>query len=318
MLGRRQAIIVGALGAVAPRLVLAQARPRIGVLLLGSGSVALPHLIQSLSDLGYRDGVGATIDVRRADDRPDRLSDLAKQLVGARCRLVYTVGDELGILALRKVDASIPIVFVAISFDPLEKGIVRSLARPGGNITGVYLPLSSTSSKRLELATQILPEVKRFLVLSDEFAQGQLVAVERAARSLGVELTVVRFDKQPYDIEAAFARGKKEGARAVMVLTSLHLVLSHKRIAAEARKHRAPAFGPRAETGWLASYTIQDPIYMRRAAHLGAQILQGANAGELPVEQPSEYEVIVNLRHAKELGITVPASVLVRATKIIE
>jgi len=315
MTTRRSFLFAGALGATIPTCLLGQSPPlRIGILSPGKDPFVAPMIVQALSEAGYRDGAEVAIDFREADD----VRTQARELVDAKCALIFALGNDLAPRALRETGTDIPVVFVAINYDPVEKGIVASLARPGGSITGVYLPTIALAVKRFELASEMLPPATRFIVLSDTLTKHQLAAIRHAAQSRKIQLHVVEYDKEPYDFAGSFNLSRNAGAFAVLSLTSRRLALERAQIAALALSHGMPAFGPGASSDWLGSYTINGKIYARRAAHIAVRLLRGAKPADVPVEQPDEFEIMVNLRLAKQLGIKIPSSVLVRATKIIE
>jgi putative ABC transport system substrate-binding protein len=212
------------------------------------------------------------------------------------------------------------VIFIAVDFDPLAQGFVASLRSPGGNMTGVYLRQGAVAAKRLEIAQETLPGAKRFLVLADEYTQEQLDAVRRAAETARVTLTVVEFRKQPYDFAAAFETGRHAGVEAVIGLGSPVFAANLSKVSEFLARHRLPAIGSwyAAEAGFLLSYSGDHVKAGRRAADLGVRVLKGAKPPDTPVEQVDEFELVVNLKTARALGVKIPHAVLTRATRAIE
>ena len=206
-LTRRHFVLVSALGAMAPSWVCAQARPvRIGMLSARplAESLFASGIVRALAQIGYREGAGMILEFRSADSVPDRFPKLAGELVDLKCDLIFAVGSEVVARSLRDQRATSPIVIVAADYDPVAKGIVQSMSRPGGNITGIYMHVLALVPKRLEILREVVPAASRFLVFADPFSQDQLAPLEQAAAAMRVSLTTIRFAKQPYDFSAAF------------------------------------------------------------------------------------------------------------------
>ena len=324
MTTRRQVLVAGALGLLAAHRVAAQTGvPHIGMLVPVGIHAPLPQtVLQRLSELGYRDGAEMLLEHRSADGIDEHYPKLARELIDARCELIFAFG-HFAAAALRDARTSVPVVFLAPDTDPLEKGYVDSLNRPGRNLTGVYVPAPALAVKRLEIAQEVFPQASRFLVLSDTYSQDQLLALRRAAEVRRVQLTVVEFLERPDDADlvAAFEAGRRAGADALLGLNSPHLVTNRARLAALIVKSRMPAFLPTSmaeEPGILIGYHSNITKLARRAAEFGVRILKGAKTIEIPVEQADEFDLFVNLKTAKVLGVKVPYSVLARATRVIE
>jgi len=325
---RRPALIVAlALGILLPPLAADTQPPgrtfRVGILSAANPRTA-PQWVafeQRLRELGYVDGQNFSFDFRDAGGRAERMPDLATELAGLKPHLIVTAGPEATLKAVRQVAGTIPIVMVAIDYDPIALGYVAGLARPAGNITGLFFQQLELTGKRLELLTEALPGIGRVAVFWDDFAADQFKAAEAAARTLRVQLHAVKMRNPPYDFEAALRTVVQERPGALLGLASPLLFRERARVAELALKHRLPTiFSVRqyAEAGGLMSYGVSFRDMFRRAAEYVDKILKGAKPGDLPIEQPTKFELVVNLKTAKALGLTIPPSVLVRADEIIE
>jgi len=320
---RRTFVIATALGAAAPG-VFAQPRPvKVGILLARplNTSFYAPPLVRRLSELGYREGSGMQVESRSADGVADRFPKLARELVELKCNVLFGVGPEQAARALQGAGSDIPIVLVAVDYDPVERGLVASFRRPDRNTTGVYVPQAQLAVKRLELMREVLPSARRFLVLSDVFSRDQLTVLRGVADAAGVQLTVIEFGKPPYDLDAAFDSARQAKVDALIGLTSPVFATRAKDIAELLAKHRLPASGWLSAvgiSGFLISYGDDPAKVGRRAAEIGARILKGAKPADIPVEQAGEYELGIDAKVARTLGVKVPESVLARATRIIE
>jgi putative ABC transport system substrate-binding protein len=297
---------------------------RIGVLGATSASayaVYLDAFRQGLRDLGYVEGKNIVIESRWAEGRYDRLSSLAAELIQAKVDLIVTHGPS-GARAAKQATSTVPIVMAVVG-DAVATGLVASLSRPGGNVTGSTFFWPELSAKRLELLTQVLPGVTRVAVLSNPDNpnfQGPLKeADDVAARVLRLELQHVDA-RGPADLEQAFSVVVKWRANALVIPEDAVFISHAKRIAALAIKNqlRTIGFGEYAEAGGLLAFGVSFADLWRRAAVFVDKILRGARPADLPVERPTKFEVIINLKTAKVLGLTIPQSVLLRADKVIE
>src|SRR5512145_3042020 len=318
MTTRRQFLLATASSALGVRLAAAQSRSRVGIVagIPREKSLATRVLLERLAELGYREGTTISVEYRNSA-RVDRHPALAREMIERRCDVIFAIGQESMARALRDARTSVPVVLIATEYDPVESGIVESFARPGGNITGVYAPISALLGKRVEIAQEILPKADRFLVLADDLSKRQLDALRIVGRARGLQLTVAEFAQPPYDFASAFEDGRRAGVQGVLLLTSPEFLSSRKEITALLEQHRLPAFAPDALAdlpGVLASYSIDTRKFIRRAAELGERILKGVKADENPLEQPDEYTILLNLRTARALSIKVPYSVVSRAT----
>jgi putative ABC transport system substrate-binding protein len=324
MTSRRQFVVASALGAIAPAWAFSQARSvRIGILapIPRVKSIPIPSLVERLGELGYRENAGMLLEYRSADGAVDRFAKLARELIDVNCDLIFAIGPEHSARAMLDARSPVPVVILAIDYDPVEKGIIASLRRPEANMTGVYLPQAALAVKRLEIAREVVPKARKLLVLADAYSRDQLDAVRKAAEGAGVSLTVVDFTKQPYDYAAAFEIGRRAGVEALVGLTSPVFAADGGAISALLSQHRLPgvAFFPRlAEEGFLMSYGADIVKAARRVADIGVRILKGAKPADIPLEQSDAYELVVNLKTAKKLGLKIPYAVLARATRVIE
>ena len=275
---------------------------------------------QSLRDLGYVEGKNLRIEYRYAEGKLDLLPSLASELVQQQVDVIVTVGTP-GVLAAKNATGTIPIVFVSVT-DPVANGVVASLARPGGNVTGLSILAPELSRKRLELLKEAFPKVTRTLVLWNPTSSGESLSfteTQGIAKSLGVQLHSMEV-RGASDFESGFQRAKKAGVQALITLPSPVVNSSLKQVLEFAAKTRLPAMYFTSEFvdgGGLMSYAPSFTEQFRRAATYVDKILKGAKPAELPVEQPTKFEFIVNLKAAKQIGLTVPPNVLARADKVI-
>jgi putative ABC transport system substrate-binding protein len=321
---RKLVIALGAAAFAAPLSSLAQApaaKPaRIG--LLGPSSVAggaswAAGLVANLRDLGYVEGTNLTVEPRWTEGKSDRLAELAAELVRLNVDVIVTFQTPAA-LAAKEATKTIPIVMAAAA-DPVATGLVASLARPGGNVTGLSGATSELTAKNLELIRQILPSAKRVAVLvnaADTFAKLFLEQNQLAARTLGVELqTVMVRSGEPLD--AAFEEIAKARASAVIVQPSL----PYKPVVEMALQYRLATSAPGqgfADAGGLLAYTQSIADRDRQAALYVDKILKGAKPADLPVHQPTKFELVINLKTAKGIGLKIPPGVLARADRVIE
>jgi putative ABC transport system substrate-binding protein len=298
--------------------------PRIGVLLSSSQlshSTYVEALLQGLRELGYAEGRNITLEYRYGDGKPDRLPKLAAELVGLNVDLIVTSGTPTT-RAAQQATRTIPIVMTLVG-DP--KRFVASLAKPGGNITGLTQLSVELDGKRLELLTEALPKVSRVAVLFDPARSvgviGPLQPTRKAAEALGVKLLPLELRAPNPDFEGAFRTAKREHVGALLVAPGPAIDLHRKRVVDLAATSRLPAmYGSRefVDLGGLMSYGPSYPDLFRRAATYVDKILKGARPAEIPVEQPTKFELVISLKTAKTLGLTIPPATLARADQIVE
>jgi putative ABC transport system substrate-binding protein len=271
---------------------------------------------QGLRDLGYTEGKNIVIESRFAEGKPDRLPDLAAELVRLNVDVIVTSGPP-STRAAKKATSTIPIV-MAEDPDPVATGLVASLARPGGNITGLSSLSPEISGKRLEILKEVLPKLSRVAVLGTGNA-ALVRETDLAAQALGLQLQYLEI-REPNDIEAAFQKTAKGRADAVMLLENPVNLSHRKKIVDLAVRNRLPAIYPWpefVEEGGLVTYTASRTDLFRRAATYVDKILKGAKPADLPVEQPTKFEFVINLNAAKQIGVTIPPNVLARADRVI-
>jgi len=297
--------------------------PRVGVLLALSHS-AISDRIQAfregLRELGYVEGKTIVVEYRYADGKFERLPDLATELVGLKVNVIVT-GGPTATRPAKKATATIPIV-MAQDTDPVGNGFVASLARPGGNITGLSNYHPDLSGKQLELLKEVVPRLARVAVLGNSKEPGNAQALKEtklagAALKLKLQFLDVR---ELQDIETAFHAATKERADAILVLSSPIATSQRTQVAQLAIKNRVPIMyqvSESVEAGGLMTYGVSTADLWRRSATYVHKILKGAKAGDLPVEQPMKFEFVINLKAAKQIGLTIPPNVLVRANRVI-
>ena len=276
---------------------------------------------QQMRQLGYVEGQNVRFEPRWAQGDHDRLQTLAAELVGLKMDLIVT-GGQATVTAARRVTSTIPIV-MATGSDPVALGLVSSLRQPGGNITGITSINSELAAKRLDLLRTIAPGASRIAMLWDGTDAGSRLGVqqtEAAAKTAGVSIHSVPVGTAAA-LEAVFASVVRDGAKALIIVSTARLFSDRKRLAELAVKHRLPTVvGLReyAEAGALASYGTDYPDLFRRAATFVDKILKGAKPSDLPIEQPTKFDLVINLKTAKALGLTIPPSLLQRADQVIE
>jgi putative ABC transport system substrate-binding protein len=298
---------------------------RIGYLSSGSSTTG-PHLLeafrQGLRELGWVEGQNTIIEYRRAEGRLERLSDLAAELVRLQVDTIVAPVIQ-DVAAAKKATGTIPIVMVAVT-DPVGTGLIASLARPGGNVTGLAFSVGAeTYGKGLGLLKETVPNLRRVAILWNPANPTQPLAirvVKGAARSMGVQLQLLEA-RGPNDFDGAFAVMAKERSGALLVVSDIEFFLHRARLAELAARSRLPAiYGARdyVDAGGLMSYGPSLVVQFRRAATYVDRILKGAKPGDLPVEQPTTFELVINLKTAKTLGLTIPPSLLQQADQVIE
>jgi putative tryptophan/tyrosine transport system substrate-binding protein len=276
---------------------------------------------QRLRDLGYVDGQTITIDYLSADGQAKRFPILAAACLRLKADIIVATTTDAA-QAAKNATRTTPIVMHALG-DPVASGLVVSLARPGGNVTGVSMMSPGLAAKRLELLKEALPRLSRVLVLSDlgdSIAAPQLKELENAAHSLAVKL-LVRDIRTADDLPAAFDAGARARAEGLLTTAETILAVHHKRVVELAARRRLPGMYPyrsAVAAGGLIAYISRTPNLQARTAFYVDKILKGANPADLPIEQPTKFELVINLKTAKALGLTVPQSLLLRADEVIE
>lgn len=277
--------------------------------------------LKRLRELGFVEGLNLVIERRDSEGNAEKLPGLAAELARQNCDVLVAPGAESVLVALKQATRDTPIVVWANDYDPVVTGHIASFARPGGRITGVSLLQAELPAKRVELLKELLPHAKRIAVFSDSASTGQLNVAQAAAKHLGLNLQVFEFKRQPYDYETAFAGAVRVKAEALLQLGSAFFVPARQLIPALALKYRLPSMfhhSAWAEAGGLLSYGPNFSNSYRRVAEYVGMILNGRKPADLPVEQPTTFELVVNAKTAKALGVTIPGLILLRADRLIE
>src|SRR5437899_2198226 len=281
--------------------------------------------LQGLRDLGYVEGRNLLIEYRDAAGKTERFPALAAELVALKVDVIVAAGGTLAALAAKQATTTLPIVFAAVG-NPVAEGLVTSLARPSGNVRGLSLVQQEIVGKSLELLKQAVPEVSRVALLlkpdsmPDRAKKARLNAADLAARAVGVRLQVVEA-RGPEDFDRAFSDMTRARAGALTVLATPVFDSERRRLVDLAAKNRLPtvySYRSYVEAGGLMSYGPDLPDSFRRAATYVDTILKGAKPADLPVEQPTKFDFVINLKTAKALGLTIPPSLLQRADQIID
>lgn len=293
---------------------------RVGVLLFGNPDAdAFPVIRRGLGALGYVEGRNIRFEHRYAEGRPERLPDLASDLVRAKPDLIIAAGGDVAPFASRAT-ATIPIVMIT-SADPVQGGLVTSFARPGGNVTGVTFVSADLAAKRLQFLKEAAPGLARVGVLwNPDHPDGEFPATQAVSRPLGVQVSSLEV-RGPGDFAGAFGAAIRERTEAVVVISSRLMTGNLPRILDLASQNRlliVSGWGPWAAAGGLLSYGPDlDAVILRSAAYVD-RILKGAKPADLPVERPTKFQLVINLKTAKAFGLTIPQSLLLQANQVIE
>jgi ABC-type uncharacterized transport system substrate-binding protein len=327
---RRREFITLLGGAAAwPLVARAQqpARYRIGHLAIAAPTDTPPPppanwdaFVQGLREIGYTDGQNIAFEHRSAHDRPELFPKLALELAGLKVDVIFARGTW-ALAAARNATRTIPIVGIDLEIDPVEAGLVASIARPGGNITGLFLDLSELSGKHLEILKEIRPGLSRVAVLGNpDINAAQIRELERVARSLVMQIRAVDV-KKATDLDGAFDTAKNWRADALIVLSNPLNLAYRTRIGDFAEKASLPTiylYRAHVDAGGLISYGPDLPDMFRRCGVYVGRILGGIKPADLPIERPVRFELVINLKTAKALGLTVPPTLVARADEVIE
>jgi putative ABC transport system substrate-binding protein len=327
---RRELItVIGGAAVVWPLTGRAQqpARYRVGHLAIAAPTDTPPPppanwnaFEQGLREAGYIEGRNIAFEHRSAHDQPELFPKLAFELASLKVDVIFARGTW-ALTAAKKATQTIPIVGIDLESDPVEVGLVASIARPGGNITGLFLDLSELSGKHLQFLKEIIPATSRVAVLGDnDINAPQLRELKRVAQSLALQTQAVEL-KSATNLEGAFDSAKSWGADALIVLSNPLALAYRKRIGELAAKAGLPTiylYRAHVDAGGLISYGPDLPDMFRRAGAYVGRILGGTKPADLPIERPARFELVVNLKTAKVLGITIPETILVRADEVIE
>jgi putative ABC transport system substrate-binding protein len=326
---RRRDFITFVGGAAASWPVAARAQQpgkvfRIGFLGVSRDALGTAANYQAFSDElrenGFSEGQNLIIEYRWSDDQRG-VSVAGAELLRANLDLIVAQGSEAALKAVIDASRPIPIVVQAINYDPIARGYVASLARPGGNITGLFYQQAELAAKKVELLTQAVPGRTSLGILWDALVTDELEAAQRAAKALRLEFHALKLENPPYNFTAAFQTVAQTGAQMLLVLSSPLFALYRRQIAELTIEHRLPTmftFKTYVAAGGLMSYGVDTLVMHRRTAEFVAKILKGAKPADLPVEQPTKFELAINLKTAKALSVTLPQNMLVAADEVIE
>jgi putative tryptophan/tyrosine transport system substrate-binding protein len=296
-------IFTGALGTGRTRLAHAQqGQPRpYRVALLSAGNPrSSPQWVafdERMRALGYIEGQNIQTEFRNGEGRPDRFAGAAAELMLFQPDVVVAAGPELVLRAARDAANGLPLVIIAVDADPIASGLAASLGRPGGNVTGISFRQTELAAKRLELLKEALPAIQRVAVLWDVFAADQHQSLRDAAAALSISMILIELRDAPYDIKAAFARARDAGVHAVLVSLSPDIFRQREHVVRIAFENGLPAVFPLrefTEAGGLMSFGVSFPAQWRRAAEYLDKVLKGARPADLPIEQPTKFELVVN------------------------
>jgi len=295
--------------------------PIVGVLLRMAlpDDPVVPAIREGLRRFGYVDGTSIRIERRGAENQVDRLPALAKELVDLGADIIV-VGAEPAARAARQASSTIPIIIISFDHDPVVSGLIDSFSRPSGNVTGIFARTSELVGKRLELLREALPSVSRVAIFWDSASVRQLRAVEPSTRALGLDVERIELGGS-YDFAAAFNTARKRKAQAVVLLFSPMFVQERARVACLALESRMPTMYQEetaVKAGGLMSYGPSVAEMFGRSAYYIDRLLKGAKVSDLPVEQASNFRLVVNLKTAKALRLTIPQSLLLRADEVIQ
>jgi len=325
---RRRAVVL--LGTLAMWPLVRAAEPVTKVLRVGYigtnrdstlGEAIYQAFLDEMHTRGFTAGQNFIVEFRPIEQTAQALASDARGLVRANADLLLTDGTEAALQAAVGATQQLPIVMIATNFDPIAHGYANSLAQPGRNVTGVFLRQTELAEKQTELLAQTVPGRTRLAILWDAISADQFGAAERRGKVLGLRIQSVRLENPPYDFDAAFRALAGASPQMLLVLSSPNFTPSRVRIAELAIQHRLPAmfiFKTYAQAGGLMSYGADYVAMHRQAAIYVAKILKGAKPDQLPIEQPDKYEMVINLRTAKALGLLVPQSLLLRADEVIQ
>jgi putative ABC transport system substrate-binding protein len=323
---RRRELIAGAAAVVSASLGKAyaqqsQRRPRIGVLIFSTPErdPSTQAFLEGLRQHGYIEGRNVALEYRFAQGRPERFPDLAAELVQTRPDVIFSIGGD-GTPHVAKATQTIPIVY-AMSADPVQLGLAASLAKPGGNATGVTFLSDELAAKRLEVFKEAAPRISHVGLLRDtNHADNEMPVAQRAAAALGIKLNSVEMHG-PGDVDRALNAAINTNIDGLYVVSSRHTTANVERIVEFANKNRLPlvgGWGGWVQAGGLISYGPNVEEMVRHSAVYVDKILKGARPSDLPVQQPTRFELYINLKNARALDLTIPESFLLRADKVID
>jgi len=276
--------------------------------------------LSRLADAGFEEGKNLFVDYRRVDDPRGPFAVMAEPMRPPP-KLIIAHGPEVALQAVVGASQFVPIVITAINYDPIERGYVKSLAQPGGNITGVFYRQLELAVKEVELLAEAFPDRKRLGILWDPVSTDEYKAAVEKAKTHSLQVQSLMLENPPYDFAAAFRELADGGAQIVLVLSSPYFTEYRPQISALAIQYRLPTMyilRAYVDAGGLMSYGVDQSAMMDRTAALVVKILKGARPADLPLEQAAKFELVVNLKTAKAIGVTLPTGILLRADHVIE
>jgi putative ABC transport system substrate-binding protein len=285
-----------------------------------SGGLWAP-IEQGLRELGYVEGENLAIEYINLNGRSDGIGEAMQELVRRKVDVIVSLGNEIALKSALAATRTTPIVMVALDFDPLALGYVTNLARPTGNVTGLFLQQIELSAKRVQLTSDAFPEIREATVFWDRQSSDQWHAARGAAVTLGLSLAGIELSEPPYNYELALAQTSADHRGILIVMISPEFFLDRARLAEFALRHQMRSVCPLrefVEAGGLMSYGVSFTTLGRRAAAYVDRIAQGAKPTDLPIEQPTKFEMVINLKTAKALGIEIPPTLAARADEVIE
>jgi len=324
---RRRFLLTSLAGAfIAPLGVPAQQAGRatkIGILSTVNPRTAsfFEAMVERLRELGYVEGQNLVVEFRNAEGDITRLPALAAELVRLNVNIILASGPEVTLQAARKATATVPIVITAVDFDPIARGYIASLPKPGGNVTGVFLRQIELTTKRMQFLKEALPNVTRVAVFWDAISADQWRQAEKTALEVGLKLQGVQLHNPPYQFSEAFRTATRGRGEAIMLLMSPIFFRPRAQIIELGLQSGLPTIAGMsqyAHAGALISYGANLDDMFRHAAMYIDKIVKGAKPADLPVEQPRKFELVINLKTANTLGLTIPQSLLLRADHVIE
>ena len=284
-------------------------------------SLGYPAFLDELKKSGFSQGQNLVIAAVRTDQDAQRVFAETADLVRSNVELLVVVGPEITLQAAMAASRTIPIVTLAINFDPIAHGYVKSLVRPGGNVTGVVSLQTELAEKQVELLTQAFPERTRVAVLWDENSADMFASAERQARSLRLDVRSLKLENPPYDFDAAFQSLAEGSPQMLLVFSSQFFTFSRSHIAELAIQQRLPTmfiFKTYVQAGGLMSYGVDPQAIFRQLGFYVSKILNGAKPADLPVQQAAKFELVINLKTAKAIGVDLSTAIQLRADEVIE
>ena len=277
--------------------------------------------VAELARLGFREGENLTVLYQSMTTSDAVLAARTKEFVDSKVDALVALGTELALKTVVSSSRTIPIVFVANNFDPIALGYVSSLAKPGGNITGIFLRATELAEKQVELLVEAFPERRRLAILWDAVSAGQFASADTLAKRLGLQVQSLKMENPPYELDAAFRSAAEAGSQMLLALTSPFFGVQGARLVELTTHHRLPTmfiFKPYTLGGGLMSYGADNIAMYAQSAGMVAKILRGVKPNDLPVELPTKFDFVVNLKTAKAIGVELPTSILLRANEVIE